>query len=297
MIFGKTLWQWLTAFAGIQYFAEGGGGTIDVGTISQQLSTLNGEQFQQLIPETIRGEAYLKDVFAAEKPWEAFNNKFHGAQKMIGRDPFPKADSPDDKWDEFFRKIRPETDDKYGFPKIEGAPDDFMPAEFQAEVRKMAHAAGLAPKQFERFLTPFLSKVYGAEKADKDAADALFEKTMNETFGAERENVMKVAKEVLASNLDEKQKHLLNMMDEKGIAIVSALASSLFKKFGQEDAFRGGAGAPGAGAVTMQSLTNELRTAMSDPAYANPFKDKIAHENAVRKVEAIKEKMAKLTQR
>ena len=68
MIFGKTLWQWLTAFAGIQYFAEGGGGTIDVGTISQQLSTLNGEQFQQLIPETIRGEAYLRTYSRRRSP-------------------------------------------------------------------------------------------------------------------------------------------------------------------------------------------------------------------------------------
>lgn len=273
-------------------------GTFDAGQLSTQLGSLTGEQFASVLPEAVRGQAYLKDVLAAEKPFEAFVNKFHGAQKVIGKhsDPFPKADWKDEQYDEFFGKLRPETDEAYQFPTIEGQ-EGAMPKEFQAQVRKMAHAAGIAPKQFERFVTPFLKAAIDAEVSEAKAANDIFDKVMTETFGTERESVLKVSKEVLAGSLNESQKALLNQLDDKGIAIVSALANGLFKKFGQEDMFRGGQGGANVGAVTMESLTQELRTAMADPSYSNPFKDKVAHQNAMRKVEAIKEKMAKLVQR
>ena len=266
---------------------------------AEGLNAVQGDAFRALIPADMQGKAYFKDV----NSFGDFVKKFDGAQTLLGQRATPGDDATPEQWDEFFNKAgRPGKPEEYPLPEIEGMPKDFIDkAGKMLGLQQLMHQSGMNKVQAKRFLSGFLKQVYAGEKAESEAAikakadgDAAFNKTLDEVLGKDRAAVVENGKKFLAGYLPDAVKPLFEKLDANQLAVVLAVTDGLAKKFTGEDPFRGGTGSGGAGGETEQVLIAQMQEIYKDPAYADPFKDKVKHADLSAKMDAITAKLRKM---
>lgn len=272
---------------------QGSGGTPPQPTITfDTLNGIEGDAFRALVPEDVRGKGYMKDV----NTFGDLVKKLDGAQTLLGQRAVPDATSTPEQWAAFHSKMRPETAEGYKIPKqIEGVPPEFIKKASESKVmRDLVHAAGLSPYQANILLPQFLKTIYTAEQNESKAKDEAFVKLTTDLFGDKKEEILNNGKAYLATNLPDNMKGLLNELDEKQMSVVLALTNSLVKK-GSEDPFQGG-GSPAAGgsAQTEAQVIAAMQEVMRDPAYMDPFKDKVKNQQLVQKMEGLRAQLRKI---
>lgn len=257
------------------------------------LNSLQGEAFRAILPEPVRTAGWMKDV----NTFGDFVKKSEGAQALIGQRAVPAEDAKPEQWDAWFKQIgRPENPADYGVPVVEGVPKEYI--EKIGEVgtlQKILHAGGVNKVMANSILSNLIKQTYTAEQAENQAAEAAHEKLMNETFKQDRQAVTENGKRYLAANLPANVVPFLSQLDDKQLAVVLAITDSVVKKFGQEDAFRGGNNTPAGGGVeTKESLTAQMRAIMSQAEYQDPLKDKTKHAALQAEMEVIRGKLRKI---
>ena len=257
------------------------------------LNSLEGDNFRNIIPESVRGKPYLKDV----NNFGDFVKKFDNAQGMIGKPVIPSAEATPEEWDGFYNKLGRPTEPKgYDFGTVEGVPEEYVKNVQEVGVLKdIMHKAGLSPRQAKAFSDGFLKSIYKAETEQKTAGDEKFNKFMDTTFGQNKAAILENGKKFLATTLPDSVKPFLNDLDDKGLAVVIATADAIVKKHVNEDGFLGkGAPASGKGGDTEASITAEMRTILADPAYGDPFKDRTKHAALNEQMESCRTRLKNL---
>lgn len=273
--------------------AGAGAGSITV----EALGAVQGDAFRALLPAEIQSKPYIKEI----NTFGDLVKKFDGAQSLLGQRNVPELTAPDDQWEAFHSKTRPEKSDAYQVPQIEGVPPEFVKKAAESKMfRELLHKAGASPYQAKVLLSGFLSEVYKAQVGiDQESArataakDAAFEKMAGELFGGQKDVILANGKKFLAANIPDNVKPFLDSLDDKSLAIVLAATDGMAKKYTGEDPFRGGGGG-GGGGETKDQLIGQMQAIMKDPAYADPLKDRVKNTELNQKMEVIRGKLKKL---
>ena len=258
------------------------------------ITTLQGEKFQAILPEEIRSKPYMKDI----NSFPDFVKKFDGAQTLIGQRMTPADDASAEEWNAWFNKVgRPEKPEAYVIPEIEGVPKEYVDkASEKGVMRQLFHSAGLNNQQAKILSTNFLKSLYTADQQAKVTADTNFEKVMETTFGKDRAAIFENGKKMLAAYVPDNVKPLLTGLSDQAWAVVLAATDGIVKKHVSEDGFRGaGGGGGGAGVDTKESISGQMREIMAQPAYANPHLDRTKNADLVAKMEQLRERLKKIS--
>lgn len=264
------------------------------------LNAIPAETFRTLLPADIQGKPYAKEITG----FSDLLKRFDGAQTLLGQRALPDANTPPEKWEEFHSKLRPESADKYELPThIEGIPDEYVASLANSKILKtLAFESGLSPYQAKIQLTGLVKHLFTAEQQEKAAAaeaskakDAEFAALSESLFKGKKDEVLTNAKKFLAGHMPDDAKKLLEGMDERQLTVLIAATDSLVQKFTGEDPYRGGSGSGASGgAITEASVVGEMQEIMKDPAYQDPFKDKLKHQQLLDKMEACRVKLRSL---
>jgi hypothetical protein len=258
------------------------------------LNALQGDAFRGLFPEEIRTQGYMKDV----NTFGDFIKKFDGAQKLIGKSPFPDANATDEQWMEFFSKAgRPATAAEYKIDKIEGIPDEYLENAKETQwMKDLLHASGITQVQMKKFMPGFIKGIYAAEQAEKTQGETEHSKLMDEMFGKDKEEILTNGKAKLAAVLPENLKPFVEKLDSTGLGLVLAFADHLSKQTG-EDKFRGGgAGGSVAGTDTAESIKLAMMKIYQQKEFSDPFINKAKHTELTAQMQALEEKLRKILQ-
>jgi hypothetical protein len=259
----------------------------------EAVGALQGDAFRALLPAEISAKPYMKDV----NTFGDFVKKFDGAQSLLGQRTIPDDKSDPAAWKDFHSKVAPKTAEEYKFPDaIEGLDPAFVKnaAESKA-IRPLLLAAGLSNYQANILLPGFLKMIKGAEAAETTRKDTEFAKLSTDLFGGNKEAIVTNAKKFMATHIPENVRPLLEGMDEKQLTVLLAVTDGMAKKFTGEDPFRGtGAAGGGGGAETKDQLVAQMQAIMREPAYNDPFKDKVKNKELNDKMEVIRGKLKKL---
>jgi hypothetical protein len=268
----------------------GGGATIT----AEAINGLQGDAFRNILPEDVRGAGWLKDV----NTFGDFVKKSANAQTLIGQRAVPEDNAPPEQWNAWFQQIgRPADPKEYGVPEVPGVPKEYIQGAVETGVlAKILHAAGANKMMARTAMTNIIKETYAAEQKEKAAGEAAHEKFMNETFGKDRQAITENGKKYLSTVLPATMVPILNGLSDKELGVVLAMTNEMAKKFGQEDTFRGGKGGDGGGTTdTMETLTAQMRTIMSQKEYQDPLINKTKFMELQKNMEEIRVKMRKLS--
>ena len=103
--------------------------------------------FKNFVPSDIAEKDFMKKIDGFESLFKSFT----GAQELLGKKPaysVPGADANDEEWGKFLSAIRAPKMEDYQFEENPNVPTELKATpEYQNEVRKMFHEAGLNPRQ------------------------------------------------------------------------------------------------------------------------------------------------------
>lgn len=176
------------------------------------LKTLQGDAFRSILPKEYAEKGYMKSVNNIED----FVKKFDGAQSLIGQRASPLPTDGDDKWSSFHASTAAKDF------KFDGIGDDVL---------GLFKNAQLSPWQAKIAAEGVKKMLDGAQEAESVA----FETTLKEALGANADETLTKAKQVMAVALPPQYQHLLQGMDAKQFAVVAAFTDAVAKKFGGTD--------------------------------------------------------------
>jgi len=254
---------------------------------TEALNGLKGADFHALFPEDVRSKPYMKEI----NNFGDLVKKFDGAQTLIGKPIVPSAEAPQEEWDAFNTKVgKPKTAAEYVVNEVEGVPKDFIAKALEVgPIRQLMHDAGLSGRQGAKFAASFLKTIYTAEIAEKTEADARFDKLTTEAFGQHKQAIIENGKKFLSASLPDTVRPFVNELDEKALVVLIAATDAIMKKHVHEDGFKGKGTPPaGAGVDTIVSIQAEMSKIMTDPAYKNPFVDKLKNAELKTQMESLR---------
>ena len=190
-----------------------GGAATSTATSTTSTAAPSEKPFAELLPEDIRGEAVFRDI----KDLAGLAKSYHGAAKLLGRDPktLLAGPGPDDAegWAKAYAALgRPETAEGYKLPPTpEGLQES---AELKTGFLKVAHEAGLSDRQAARLAEWWNGTAAGtaqAQTAAQERTEAAGIATLQAEWGNE-----------FAANLDLAKKALANYGDEKLVAYLDS---------------------------------------------------------------------------
>ena len=221
---------------------------------------------EAVVPESLRGEAYLADII--KKPQaEAFPElfkKLDGAQKLIGKkNGIPEGEKPED-WTPFLEKMRPAKADDYEIA-LGANPDQ----EFVADLRGAMHGAGIHKIQANKFLGALIPKFQAREAKlieARKAQDLEFENLKTATFGADGAKVMERVRGALDEYTPKVLQPHLQKLDNNALTIVAGVINAILEKYVPEDKMPKGKAPPAGGGA---DIREEGRKLMASPAYTD----------------------------
>lgn len=264
-----------------------------VAITSESLSAVQGDQFRSLLPADIQSKPYAKDI----NTFGDLVKKFDGAQTLLGQRVLPDKDTPPEKWAEFHAKFRPESADKYDLGQVEGLDSEYLKKSdgIVKILKNVLYNGGASAFQAKTIIPSILKELATAETLLTKQQDEKFAKLSTDLFGTQKDAVLSNGKKFLAAHLPDNVKPLLEGLDEKQLTVVLAATDSLAKKFTGEDPFRGsGAGSGGTGGESKDQLIAQMQEIQKDPAYVDPFKDRVKHTALKTKMEEIRGKLRKI---
>ena len=220
------------------------------------LKTLQGDAFRGILPKEYADKGYMKSV----NSFEDFVKKFDGAQSLIGQRMTPLPTDGDDKWASFHASTAAKDF------KFDGLGDDVL---------TLFKTAQLSPWQARIAAEGVKRMLDGAQEAES----AAFETTLKEALGANADETLTKAKQVMAVALPPQFQTLLQGMDAKQFAVVAAFTDAVAKKFGGTDNIvKAGGGSP----VAMGDLRTQLAEAFKVTSDSSVSKaDRIAAEQKI----------------
>jgi len=231
-----------------------------------------GKSFVDTIPEEYRDKPWVKEN--ATTP-ENFFKFVDNQSALVGKKGaiVPGEGATEEERNIYFTAIgRPATAEEYDLSPSEELKDIKRDAQMQADMKKLYHQTG-TPKDMATKLTQGLDKLLferGKEQILKEQADDKAFDDFNKTvFGDNKEARVAQAQKILREELPKEAIRGLDKLDGEGLAIVAVIADSLYTKYGQEDRFRGGAGAGAGTRETYEDLSTQQRTLMANPAFTD----------------------------
>ena len=250
--------------------------------------------FLEQIPETFRDKPWAKEN---AKDADTFFKFVDNQNTLIGKKGVivPGEGTTPEQMNEYLKGIgRPDSPDGYEFTNIEELKDSKRDAEMEKATKDLMHQIGIPKDMAIKLQQGYEKMMYEKNKVGIDAQkaeDAAFEKLNSEFFGNEKEQIVSNAQKILRETLPKEILPAFDKMTSDQLAMVIAVTDSVYKKFGKEDGFKGGAPGAGAGATgtTYDELSAQQRELMSKPGYDDwRHAD---HETLMAQNRAIMEKM------
>jgi len=260
---------------------------------AEGLNAVQGDAFRALLPADIQAKPYVKEI----NSFTDLVKKLDGAQGLLGQRQLPDENTPPEKWGEFHSKFRPETPDKYTFDPVEGLDPKYTEKAtgLVKIVQGILHKAGASSYQAKIFIPQMLKELFAAEQNMTTARDTRFTELSKSLFGEKKDEIIANGRKFLATHLPEKVKPLLESFDEKQLTAVLAVTDELAKKFTGEDPFRGGGPAGGGSGVrTEAQIVADMQVIFKDPAYGDPFKDKVKNQQLKDKMNVLRTELRKI---
>ncbi len=256
------------------------------------LNKLEGDAFIGILPEEIRSKPYLKDV----KNFTGLVKKLDGAQTLLGQRTMPGADATPEQWEAFLSKMRPEKPTDYVLPTIEGVDAEYVKNTVGSPIfTNLLHKAHASPYQAKILMEGLTQVLLTSEKEEKARQDKVLEDTTTQLFGDKKDLVLENGKKFLATTIPEAMRPLVNELDSKTLALVLGITDGVVRKYTGEDPYRsGGSGGSGTAQDTKESLVKEMQEIQKDPAYLDPYKDRVKNKELNIKMEDIRARMRKI---
>ncbi len=199
----------------------------------------NTPSFLDTLPEKYRADKSFTNIKSIDELCEQFSN----SQSLIGKKAIgvPEANAPQEAWDEYFNKLRPESFEKYELPEIEES-EGFSTEELaiikatisdeqKDFVKKMFHEAGLTQKQAEILNTKYNSFILSTYKDQLLAAqnqgaleDKKYDEMVTNLFGQNKDKALSVAHSLIGKYFPEEHKQtLLDTKSEFVVGLVKML--------------------------------------------------------------------------
>lgn len=252
--------------------------------------------FLEQIPETFRDKPWAKEN---AKDAETFFKFVDNQNSLVGKKGIivPGEGATPEQMNEYYKSLgRPDTFDGYEFTPIPELKDQKRDPEIEKATKELMHKIGVPKSMAAQLQQGYEKMMYDRSKVALDAQkaeDAAFEKFNTEFFGAEKDKVVANAQKILRATLPKEVLPALDKMNSEQLAMVIAVTDSVYKKFGKEDGFKGGApGASGTTGTTYEELSAQQRALMGqegfdDWRHAN-------HASLMAQNQAIMEKMRAL---
>jgi hypothetical protein len=228
--------------------------------------------FLAKIPESFRDRPWAKEN--AKDP-ETFFKFVDNQNSLVGKKGVivPEDGAPVEQVNAFLKTLgRPDSPDGYEFQPIEELKDGKRDEVFEKDVKKVLHDAGI-PKSMAVKLQQGFDKLMfskNKEQVEKDKTDdAAFDKFNKDFFGEAKDTVVANARKILKETLPKEVLPALDKMNAEQMAMVIAVTDSVYKKFGKEDGFRGGAPGTPSGAESFDELSSQQRELMKQEGYSD----------------------------
>ncbi len=228
--------------------------------------------FLEQIPEAFREKPWAKEN---AKDADTFFKFVDNQNTLVGRKGLiiPGENATPEEVAAFRKGIGvPDKEDDYEFTPIEELKASKRDAEMEKAVKGLFYQANVPKEAAVKIQQGYEKLMYEKNKAAieaQKAEDAAFEKLNNEFFGNERDQIVANAQKVLRETLPKEVLPAFDKMNADQLAMVIAVTDSVYKKFGKEDGFKGGAPGAGAGNVgtTYDELSAQQREIMAKPGY------------------------------
>lgn len=256
-----------------------------VGGTEKDISTPNGVELSNLVPEQFRDKPYIKNIKDVNDLFTQFDN----AQKVIGSRPggIPEDGATEEEIEKFYNSLRPKEQAGYDNISFQDGVDDT----FKDSVRQMFFDAGLSKKQAEKIMSgfdqltaPMLQQKQEAEKQK----DIEFDQLATKVFGTNQETVINTAHKMLQKYAPAELKgHIAGLSNEQ-LLVLGGTLYNINRQHFQEDAVPDNTGISDVG-NTVEELSNQARQLMSSKEYRDPMHPQ--HDATRKKVDDAYEKM------
>jgi hypothetical protein len=227
--------------------------------------------FIEQIPEAFREKPWAKEN--AKDP-DTFFKFVDNQNAMVGKKGIipPEEGAPIEKVNEYLKALgRPDSPDEYEFTPIEGWDGGKRDETFEKDIKKVMHDAGAPKDMATKIVHGYEKLLFDKSKSQIEqvkAEDTAFEKFNSDFFGDQKEAVVANAQKILRETLPKEVLPALDKMTADQLSMVIAVTDSVYKKFGKEDGFRGGApGSSAAGTESYEELSAQQRELMAKPGF------------------------------
>jgi len=238
-----------------------------------------GTSVLEMIPAEFKDKPWAKENATTPENFFKFvdnQNALIGKKGLI----LPGEGATDKDWEPIYDALgRPKNPDEYNIESIPELKDAKRDPESDKALKTLFHSTGLPKSMAAKLTQGFEKMIYERTKADIEknkAEDKAFDEYNTKLFGDKKETIVANAQKVLRESVPPEALPAFDKLDGATMSLLVAITNNVYAKFGQEDAFKGGAGA-GAGGTreTFEELSNQQRELMKNPA----FKDSWHPEN------------------
>jgi len=227
------------------------------------------KSFINVIPEEFRDKPWVKEN--ASTP-ENFFKFVDNQNALVGKKGVIIPGEGEDRTAFNLAMGMPKTADEYDLSPAEELKDIKRDEQMLESMKKLYHDIGL-PKDVATKVTQGIDKLLfdrGKEAILKSQADdKAFDEFNAKVFGDNKDARVAQAQKILKEDLPKEVIPGLDKLDGEALTVVAVIADSLYAKYGQEDRFRGGAGAGAGTKETLEELSAQQRSLMENPAFTN----------------------------
>uniref|UniRef100_A0A6M3M0W1 Capsid assembly protein n=1 Tax=viral metagenome TaxID=1070528 RepID=A0A6M3M0W1_9ZZZZ len=229
-----------------------------------------GKSFIDMVPEEYRDKPWVKENTETPENFFKFvdnQNALVGKKGVI----LPEVGAPQEKFDEYYKALgRPDTAEGYELTPSEELKDIKRDPQMVEGIKKVYHTAGV-PKDMAVKISQGIDALLferGKEQILKEqAGDKAFDEFNKTVFGENKDARVAQAQKILKEDLPKEALPGLDKLDGEALSVVAVIADSLYAKYGQEDRFRGGAGAGAGTKETMDDLSTQQRELMGKEGF------------------------------
>jgi len=248
---------------------EGAPGAPEEGTPEAVAAAAAAEEksFVETIPEEFRDKPWVKEN--ASSP-ENFFKFVDNQNALVGKKGVIIPGEGEDRTDFNLSMGMPKTAEEYDLSPSEELKDIKRDEQMLTGMKNLYHEIGM-PKDMATKVSQGIDKLLferGKEAIlEVQENDKAFDEFNTKIFGDNKDARVAQAQKILSEDLPKEAIPGLDKLDGEAMAVVAVIADSLYAKYGQEDRFRGGAGAGGGTKETYEELSVQQRTLMGEEGF------------------------------
>ncbi len=236
------------------------------------------------IPSELKDKGYIQNILKSEDPTKQLFQEFDHLQKKLGErvEGVPKEGASQEEWDKFYNALgRPEKADDYEIAAPEWSDEDkeigkYIDSfrgndEYFKDIKEMFHKRGLTKEQAKGLSQDFDAINLKHNKAAFEEAAKIqaewgqnYVEQMQDLFGQRANAVHEVGTKLLKDNLPDKVKGMVDTLDGRSMAILTAALDSINTKYIKPDGKFQTRDSRGA---NTEDVRSEGRKLMAHPAY------------------------------